>query len=578
MIVPMHVQAALRAGLGACATFALLIAAACGGANPAPVAAPRAQQPPPTPPAPPIGTGQISGRIRSAIDDAPLARARIVATSPVLPEPRVTISASDGRYLLTDLPAGAYTVTVARTGFAPQAYGQTRPGTSADVVLASGQQVTGIDVVMIPGAAIVGRILDEDGEPFAGAQVDALVTRYAAGTDTLVSVATAATDDRGEFRLYGLKPGQYYVSALDPAFRSVSTPRGVLHYSPTYSPGVTFADQAKPVVVPESGPPPRVEFRLKLTPPARVSGQLVPSDHRQLLNGAVTMTAEQGEGIPIVPPEDVTLLPDGRFTFGHVAPGRYRIRARGQTDPSGAALFAVFSTIVDGVDIDGVRMMLQAGAVVDGTLSLEPTHSTPPPLFSSLRIRAPFIDGDVFGDALTGNVQQDGTFVLRGLMAGSHQLLVEGLRPPWVLKRILLHGADITDLQLDVDSREEIRGVRVILTDAPSEVSGTVQNAREAPVANAGVLVYSRAPAFWMHTSRRVRVVYTDRNGRFSVEGLPAGEYLAVASMNIDESDLGRRDRLRSLMSIATPFELPSDNGRAAVDLRLASAPPVPVR
>ena len=59
------------------------------------------------------------------------------------------------------------------------------------------------------------------------------------------SVSSSQTDDRGEFRLFGLAPGHYYVSAADPAFRAVSTPKGVLYYSPTYFPGVPFADQAR---------------------------------------------------------------------------------------------------------------------------------------------------------------------------------------------------------------------------------------------------------------------------------------------------------------------------------------------
>src|SRR5262249_26889546 len=153
------------------------------------------------------------------------------------------------------------------------------------------------------------------------------------------SVASGQTDDRGEFRLFGLGPGSYYVSAQDPAFRSVSSPRGVQHYSPTYYPGTPFADQAKTIAV-ATGDPARIEFRLHLVPPARVSGQLVTYDGKPLLSGSVIMSPLGGQGVPMVPPEDITMLPDGHFQFGHVVPGRYQIRARGQTDPAGAALFA----------------------------------------------------------------------------------------------------------------------------------------------------------------------------------------------------------------------------------------------
>ena len=108
---------------------------------------------------------------------------------------------------------------------------------------------------------------------------------------------------------------------------------------------------------------------------------------------------------------------------------------------------------------------------------------------------------------------------------------------------------------------------------APGEVKGVVENARKLPVANTGVLVFPRGTLYWVRTNRRMRIAYTDREGRFSIAGLPAGEYLAVASLAADESDLGRRDRLRAWQDLATPFALASDSGRATVTLPLVAPP-----
>jgi hypothetical protein len=536
-----------------------------------------AQPAQPAPPAqtsaPAPGTARITGVVKSATDDTPIGRARVSAVADGLPEPRVTLSEPDGRYGLTDLPAGSYTISVTRTGYAPQTHSTGRNITPTPIVLSNAQRAANIDFALVPGGYISGRILDEDGSPFAGAVVDALVTRSENGTDTLFSVSSSQTDDRGEFRLFGLVPGNYYVSASDPAFRAVSTPKGVVHYSPTYFPGVPFADQARAVVVTGTSQPPRVEFRLKLVPPARVTGQLVPSDGRQLFSAAIIMSPLEGEGVPMVPPEDPKLLPDGQFNFGQVVPGHYQIRARGQTDAVGAALFAVFSLTVLGGDIDGIQMMLRPGAVLDGRLVVESKRGTKPPLFPSIRVRAPFVDGNSFGDALTGTVQLDGTFALRGLMKGAHQLVLDGLQPPWVLKSVLFHGTDITDQQLDVVEREQFRDVRVTITDASSEVTGIVQNARNLPAANTGVLVFSRVPLFWLRTNRRMRVAFTDREGKFTIPGLPAGEYLAVASLAVDESDLGRRDRLLEWQRLATSFALASDEARTTVTLPVVAPP-----
>jgi hypothetical protein len=521
-------------------------------------------------------TGQISGVIKSSSNEALLARARVIAASPALPEPRVTISGADGKYALSELPAGSYSLSVIRTGYAPQVYATGRASVSTPIVVANGQHVANVDFALVPGGYIAGRILDEDGTPFAGAEVDALVTRSENGADTLFSVSTAQTDDRGEFRLFGLAPGQYYISAGDPAFRAVSTPKGVVRYSPTYFPGVPFADQARAVVLTGTGEAPRVEFRLKLVPPARVAGRLLTPDNRPMFSAAIIMSPREGQGVPMVPPEDPQLLPDGTFSFGQVVPGNYQIRARGQSDAAGGTLFAVYTLQVLGNDVENIQMTLQPGASLSGWLTVETRRGVKPPLLPLARVRAPFIDGNSFGDALTGHVLPDGTFALRGLMTGEHQLVVDGLPPPWVLKSVIYKGNDITDRKFRVTGREEFRDVRVTITEVMGEAAGVVQNARDLPVANTGVLIFPTADLFWMRTNRRMRIAYTDREGRFTVTGLPAGQYLAVASLGVDESDLGRRDRLTGWLPLATPFQIASDEARATLKLSIVSQPASP--
>jgi hypothetical protein len=518
---------------------------------------------------------QIRGRVRNASDDKPVARARVLAIAEGASDPHVAISNPDGTYTIADLPAGAYTITATRTGFAPFTHGQGRDIASTPVTVAAGQQAT-VDIALVPGRSIAGRILDEDGTPFAGAIVEALVSRFEAGMDRLVSVAVTETNDRGEFRLFGLPPGQYYVSAADPAFRNVNGPSGVLRYSPTYYPGVPFADQARAIAIGEGRDAPSVEFPLKIVRPARLSGQLAADDGKPLLNGAIILTPREGDGVPMVPPGDPELHPDGRFAFPHVVPGRYLIRARGHTQPGGPALFAEFSVEVLGADVNGIMLSLKPGAIVDGTVKVEPTKGSKPPAMTVLRVRAPFSDGNGFGDALTGSVQADGGFVLRGVMKGAHQLVVDGLPPPWVVKSVVYRGADIVDREIDIVEKQHLRDVRITITDASSTVTGTVHNSRQLPVANAGVLVFSNVPLFWMRTSRRMQMAYTDRDGRFSLAGLPAGEYVAVASLWIDEGDLGRRDRLRALQPAGVAFRLDRDDSQATITLQIASAPSGP--
>src|SRR5438046_664732 len=86
----------------------------------------RALRAAPAPSSQAAGSARISGTVKNAEDDRPLARARVTAVSPGLPEPRVAITGGDGSYAIADLPPGAYTLTATRTGFAPYTYGQGR--------------------------------------------------------------------------------------------------------------------------------------------------------------------------------------------------------------------------------------------------------------------------------------------------------------------------------------------------------------------------------------------------------------------------------------------------------------------
>jgi hypothetical protein len=431
-----------------------------------------------------------------------------------------------------------------------------------------------------PIASLAGRILDEDGAPLAGALVEALVPRFEKAQRALVPAASARTDDRGEFRLTGLAPGRYYVSARDPAFSNITNESGAVKYGPTFFPGVSSVSEARALVVGDTGESSHVEFRLKRVPPARVSGRIYALDGRPLLSGAVILSPADNDGVPVVAPEDVRIAPDGAFSFGGVPPGHYRISARGETSVKGLGLFATFGLIVEGRDIDNVQMTLRPGASLEGELTLEREHATQAPVLSTLRVRAPLPDGSGFDEALTGGVQSNGKFVLRGLMTGDHQITVEGLPSPWVVKSVLLRGRDVADVGIELLEGQQLRGARITITDRASEVSGRVRD-RGAPVADAAVLLYSVAPQFWVRAHRRMRMTRTDADGRFTVRGLPEGEYLAIASGAIDEGDLGRRELLESIRSRATPVSVSGPDARVTIELAfLAALPgaPVPTR
>jgi hypothetical protein len=554
----------------------------CGTALPAVVAAIRpadlpVQQGPRVPPAASpaiLPTGSLAGTVLSAADRVPLARARVVLRSPALPAPRVVLSGADGAFQFLHLPAGAYSLSATRSGYASQEHGQHRFAPATPVPLGHGQRLSGVDFSLAPAGVIAGRVLDEDDNPLAGATIHALVSRAEDGQPTLLSVAAARSDDRGEFRLTGLAAGQYYVSAFDPAFGAVGDETGPLRYTPTYYPGVTLLEQATRVAVTPGAERPSVTFKIQIIRPARVSGVISTEGRRPLLSGSVLMAPIRGGWLNVVATQDVLILPDGSFAFRNVPAGSYQIRARGQAEPGGSSLFATYKVIVEGRDIGNVELVLLPGASIAGTLSVEAVRSARPVGVGGLRVRAPFADGSSFGDAVTGEVLADGSFAIRGLMSGTHVLEIAGLQYPWVMKSVTHRGQDITDTGLDVGGRlERIDNVRVAITDVASDLSGTVRDAAGAAVPEATVLIVPMSEHFWRRTSRRLGVLRTDAAGRYRVRGLPAGEYRAVASVEVDETEAYRPGVLRSFRDTGAALSLKHLEERV-LDLPLTSKAP----
>jgi hypothetical protein len=501
-------------------------------------------------------TGRIGGRVFAADNGRPVRRARVFVSAPQLPEGRATLTDDTGAFDLSDLPAGRYTLTVSKTGFINLSYGQRRPlQPGTPIQLAEGQQLTGIEFRLPPGGVIAGRILDDSGDPAPGVSVRVMQYRYAQGNRQLVPAGTGQTDDQGSYRIWGLNPGDYYVSAVarnfggsgrgfaadlvqgrgGPPDRAQPTPEQ-LGYTPTFYPGVPSVDEARPLRLGVSGEVLDVSFSLMLVQTARVAGRVTNPDGSPTTAGSVNLLADTGSAGRGLGGGTLgaRIQWDGSFSIVNVPPGRYVLRAR--SDDTDVPQYATQPLAVSSGDRGTLTIVLAPGGTISGTLTLQATQSAQVLDLTQLRVVAPAIDFLGVGQNPNGRVASDGTFTIEGVAAGPHWIRMQNPQRGWALKSVLVDAREVIDTPIDLRSGQKLPNVTLVLTDRLTEVNGTVSDERGTPITEHTILAFPLDSSLWRPQARQIMTARPDQNGKYLIRGLPPGEYYVTA---IDPAEPG---------------------------------------
>ena len=205
--------------------------------------------------APQTGTAIIRGRVTFAGGVQPAARASVRASSPTLKTARAVKTDANGRYEIRDLPPGKYVVSVVKANFVTASFGQKRPlGPGVPFDLADGQIAANVNLSLARAGVISGRVVDEFGDPVTDAQVTTMRFVYINGERRLVQTGggRGSTNDIGEFRLFGLPPNDYFVTARvqngtfsDTDDRSENR----AGYAPTSYPGTANVNEAQRISI-----------------------------------------------------------------------------------------------------------------------------------------------------------------------------------------------------------------------------------------------------------------------------------------------------------------------------------------
>jgi hypothetical protein len=236
-----------------------------------------------TTPTPKEDQCRISGMVVKLAGSEPLRKTRVSLQS--VDDRTHTVAVvtdAGGRFELKGIDPGRYTLSASRLGYVTSEYGQRKPDDPGAVLaLRAGQEMKDLQFRLIPSAVIAGRILDEDGEPLPGVTVSALREIYAKGKRSLATRGTVETNDLGEYRLFGLAPGRYFVSAIFPHWNRfgatdnaedpTADPQG---YAKMYYPGTPDAGRANSFSIKAGEEIPSVEILLRQVLVYRIRGRV----------------------------------------------------------------------------------------------------------------------------------------------------------------------------------------------------------------------------------------------------------------------------------------------------------------
>jgi protocatechuate 3,4-dioxygenase beta subunit len=526
------------------------------------------------------GTARLSGRVTAGDTGKPVRRALVQLTSPDNPQGRSISTDPDGRWELKTLPAGSYRIRVQKGGYVALFYGQQRPFAQGKVVdVSDGQVVDKLDVSLPRAGVISGVVLDEFGEPVTAARVTAMRYGYANGQRRLVGTGSSdSTDDIGQYRLYGLTPGEYVISATMGPMIILNASEDRMGYATTYYPGTPTAAEAQRVRVAEGQEIQQITFNMATSRVAVISGTASNAAGRPINRGYITLVSFNESGAQMGLGSQ--LKPDGSFSFSSVSPGEYRVSVQYTPDSDGngspigpvglSTEYASVPITVNGRDVTGLSLVTTTGGSARGKLTFEgglPASISPASIMVGATPMSMALSTMMGGGS--ARVRDDWTFEVLGLF-DRRRFRINTPPPGWYLKSVTQDGNDVTDTGIDFAQGQKVSNVEIVLTQRAAGFAGMVQDARDKPVNEYVVVAFSSDSSRWGYMTRYVRSARPNQEGRFSITGLPADEYFIVALDYVESGEETDPEQLEKWKSLATRVTL-SDGESKSMTLKLVT-------
>jgi hypothetical protein len=440
--------------------------------------------------------------------------------------PHKAVTDSDGNYRIVNLPPGSYYVTPMSSLFVPTDSNPiNQMGTP--LLLSEGENVDDINFAMARSCVITGRVTEPDGRPVIEQRVSVVSVDQPNQRPFFSPRTIFQTDDRGVYRMFGLRAGRYKVAVgqTDDGFGGGPL-TGRTGYQTAFYPNATSTDQAKIVDLAEGDQASNIDIVVSRTLPGfAVTGMILNGETNQAVNNVlVGLLKKSGDRNSYFP---VTGLSNqkGEFRLENIPPGTFSIYLSTQLAADVRAEPLEFQVLDQ--EVAGLVVRTARGATISGNAVVEGT-SDPAVMakLSQLQINAWVQAAGNSGGARPGRVSADGSFRLTGLPAGIANFDFSGLdygqQTGFIMSRIERDGVVVPRGGFDIKVGEQISGVRIVFSYGTGSVRGTV-NFENGPAAP-GLRFFVRLSKPGDNVAR-VQQREVDTRGRFLIEGVAPGTY-----------------------------------------------------
>jgi beta-lactamase regulating signal transducer with metallopeptidase domain/protocatechuate 3,4-dioxygenase beta subunit len=488
-----------------------------------------------------------------------------------------TVTDENGAFTLESIrPAPRLGLTARKTGYQVFRYGSTSQASpTVPIPIAEGESLTGLALVMEQEGVLTGRVVTAEGAPIPAAIVVATNT-----TAARTLPITATTNERGEFRITGLRPGSYYLAAQN-LLGSLGAAASMTTSMTTYYPGVTDRSAATALDVTDGQQTTGLEIRIQQAKGYMVRGTLTPAPSGGTTLISASPNQAQANPLAALNATGAILDPGGSFAIGPLAPGEYQVRATsisgGKTSIVGTAVVNVVNADLAGVTLAPLRTFTVTGkaSLEDGTVEqLLASVSAARPGFGGRGGRGGAAPNAGVGLALTpkeiggsatamhATIGPDGTFTFENVQPGLYTL-GSPIFIATYLKSFMWNGQDVSSSQLKIESGGEIT---LTYRRGAVRVTGNATDAEGKPVAGATALIWPVAPRP-ARASDGAFASSIDATGAFAMPAIAPGLYYAAAFPGINGVTALQLRFYTQFNDRATMFEV-HENTPVTLDIR----------